>query len=78
MSNSDTNLKLAINFSSAFLVTYIFIILWFIVGIIAFITSIICFFRSGTIGQKILGLILALFLGPFYFIFYALSGNYCE
>jgi hypothetical protein len=78
MTTSETKFKIVINISSAFLITYLFLILWCVAGIIAFITSVVCFFRNGTIFEKILGLILALFLGPFYFIFYAFSDNYCN
>ena len=78
MSESKTNLKITINISSAFLFLYFFIILWLITGFIAFITSAICFIRSGTIGEKILGLLLALLLGPFYFIFFIFADNYCK
>jgi len=78
MSESKTNLKITINLSSAFLFIYIFIILWCIIGFIAFITSIICFIRSGTILEKILGLFLALLLGPLYFIFFIFADNYCK
>ena len=55
----------------------LFLIFWIISGFIAFITSIVCFFRSGTTFEKIIGLLLAIFFGPFYFIFFALNGNYC-
>jgi hypothetical protein len=78
MGVSQTNIKLSINLNSAFLLTYLFIILWFIIGFIAFITSILCFLRSGTICEKIIGLILAILLGPFYFIFFIFRDGYCE
>ena len=78
MSDSSTNIKLTIHLNSAFIITYIFIILWCIIGFIAFITSIICFLRSGTIGEKIVGLLLAILLGPFYFIFYIFEDGYCK
>jgi hypothetical protein len=78
MSDSRTNIKLTINLNSAFLLTYLFIILWLIIGFIAFITSIVCFIRSGTIGEKIVGLILAILLGPFYFLFFIFRDGYCE
>ena len=55
----------------------LFTILWIVIGFIAFITSIVCFFRTGTTLEKIIGLLLAIFFGPFYFVFFALNGNYC-
>jgi ABC-type maltose transport system permease subunit len=55
----------------------LFIFLWVIIGIIAFITSLYCFTRSGTTTDKFIGLILAFLFGPFYFIFFSMSG-YCS
>ena len=56
----------------------IIVILWSISGIIALITSIVCFGFSGTLSEKIVGLLLAFFLGPFYFIFYGFNKTYCR
>ena len=58
--------------------SWIFIILWLVIGFIAFITSCVCFFRQGSTIDKIIGLILALFFGPFYFLFYGLNKDYCK
>jgi hypothetical protein len=57
-------------------VTIFFI--WVLLGLIAFILSLVCFARSGSILEKILGLLLAIFFGPFYFIFYAVNSGYCR
>jgi hypothetical protein len=54
-----------------------FIIIWVILGIIAFITSIVCFGFSGSISEKVIGFILALLFGPFYFLYFYLNKNYC-
>ena len=51
---------------------------WIIIGFAAFITSIVCFGRSGTMVEKIIGLLLAIFFGPFYFLFYAFNEGYCR
>jgi hypothetical protein len=37
-----------------------------------------CFGSSGTMVEKIIGLLLALFFGPFYFIYYKFSNTYCK
>jgi len=58
--------------------TYIFVLLWGLIGLIAFIMSLICFGRSGTLIEKIIGLLLAIFFGPFYFIFYIFNNSYCR
>jgi len=60
------------------IVLYIFILVWGLIGLIAFIMSLICFGRSGTLIEKIIGLLLAIFFGPLYFIFYIFNKNYCR
>lgn len=55
----------------------IFLIVWIIIGIIAFIVSLFCFGFSGSMTEKIIGLLLAIFFGPFYFIYFYLNKNYC-
>jgi hypothetical protein len=57
---------------------YIFILIWGLLGLVAFIMSLICFARSGTLLEKFMGLILAFLLGPLYFIFYGLNKQYCR
>jgi len=52
----------------------IFIFLW----IISFIASMACFGKSGSTLEKIMGVLLAIFFGLFYFLFYAFNGNYCR
>lgn len=57
---------------------FVFIFIWVMIGFIAFITSIVCFTKSGTTLDKALGLLLALFFGPLYFLFFAFNDNYCK
>ena len=59
-------------------ISFLFFLLWITVGFCAFIASLVCFGRSGTIVEKIVGLLLAIFFGPFYFIFYAFNDTYCR
>ncbi len=56
----------------------IFFIVWTLFGFAAFIMSIVCFGYSGSTSEKFIGLLLAFFLGPFYFIFYGVNKNYCR
>ena len=56
----------------------ILIILWVIAGLCGFIMSLICFSKEGDFIFNILGLILALLVGPFYWIFYAYNKKYCN
>lgn len=55
------------------------VLLWIILGVIGFIMSIACFARGGTIMSNILGLLVSLLFGPFYFVYYyvARGGGYC-
>lgn len=56
----------------------IIVIAWFILGIMGFIMSLVCFGRSGTTSQHVVGLLLAIFLGPIYWIFYFVVPDYCK
>lgn len=52
--------------------------IWAVLGIAAFVTSLICFGRSGTFGQQCVGLFLSVLFGPFYWIYFASVGSYCK
>lgn len=52
--------------------------LWLLFGLIGFVMSLVCFGYSGSIGEKILGIVIALVLGPWYFLYYFSSGSYCK
>lgn len=57
-------------------------IIWFIIGLIwagAIITSLVCIGKSGRTGEKVIGVILALFTGPlFFFIYLYFNKAYCR
>lgn len=55
-----------------------FVIAWIIAGFIAFITSLFCFAKSGSVLEKIIGSLLSIILGPFYWIYYFASSSYCK
>lgn len=55
----------------------IFFVLWVGLGIAAFIMSLVCFGYSGSTTQHVVGVILAVLFGPFYWIYYAVSKSYC-
>jgi hypothetical protein len=57
---------------------FVLAITWVLFGVLAFIFSLICFGYSGSVLEKLLGLLLAVFFGPFYFIYYFASGSYCK
>lgn len=54
-----------------------FIGVWALVGILGFITSLVCFFYDGTTTDKFVGLLTSIVLGPIYWFFYAFSDHYC-
>lgn len=60
------------------LAVYAFGIAWGLFGLLAFVFSLICFGYSGSILEKLVGVVLAILFGPFYFIYYFASGSYCK
>ena len=54
------------------------IIIWLLSGLAAFIWSLVCFGRTGTTAQKVIGLLISFFLGPFYWIYFWASSDYCK
>ena len=56
----------------------ILMLIWLISGAIAFIMSIVCFFYDSTVNEKVIGLILAILLGPFYWFYYIYNTSYCN
>jgi len=55
-----------------------FLGLWVLAGIAAVIMSLVCFGLSGSTAEKFIGLAVAFFLGPLYFIFYGVNKGYCR
>ena len=53
-------------------------LIWMVSGIVAFVMSIICFFYDSSLNEKVIGLILAILLGPFYWLYYIYNSNYCN
>jgi hypothetical protein len=60
------------------IVALVLVTVWVLAGISAFVYSLYCFTKSGTTAEKILGLILAMISGPFYFIYVAMYKAYCR
>lgn len=55
-----------------------FVVVWAVLGFGAFIMSLVCFSKKGTGDGNVVGLLLAIFLGPFYWLYYLGSGTYCK
>ena len=74
----NKEIAVAINaFTKLMIGMWIFAIVWGVIGLIGFVMSIVCFWKSGTTTQHVLGLVLALLLGPFYWLYYGLVKSYC-
>jgi len=56
----------------------VFVGLWMFFGVVAFVWAIICFWRSGSPVDKILGLVIAFFFGPIYLIYLYYYRSYCR
>ena len=56
----------------------VFTVVWMFLGIAAFVASIVCMGRGGSGGAKLGGFLLAILFGPFYWIFYFASDEYCK
>lgn len=49
-----------------------------VINIAGLIMAIVCFGRSADTKLNVIGLLLVLLLGPFYWLYYFLSPNYCK
>lgn len=56
----------------------IFGLVWALLGLGAFVMALACIGYSGSTAQKIIGILLAMFFGPFYWIYYFVSRSYCS
>jgi len=56
----------------------IFVLVWVLLGLSAFITSLVCIGKSGSGTSKALGVIISWIFGPFYFIYLAFNKGYCR
>lgn len=55
-----------------------FAIVWVVLGIAAFIHSIVCMGRTPSMSRALIGLLMAIFFGPFYWIYWYADGEYCR
>jgi hypothetical protein len=56
----------------------IFMFVWITLGLSAFVWSIYCFGKTGSMLQKFIGLLMAVFFGPLFFLMYKFSPTYCK
>jgi len=62
---------------ASMIVIMIVVGIWVLLGLAAFFASLICFGYSGSTSEKVIGFLLAIFFGPFYWIYFILNKNYC-
>lgn len=82
--NDDNKVKIPTGFKGfnpGGFVSFIIAVIWVIAGVLAFFKSLSCAASDtarGSVLQKILGFLVAIFFGPFYWIFYFMSPTYCR
>lgn len=75
---NDNELKNNENkFLTMSLFVFIFTLLWFLTGLFGWLMSIYCFNYNKTKIQNVVGILIATFLGPFYWLYYIYMQNYC-
>jgi hypothetical protein len=52
--------------------------IWVVAGIAAFIVSLMCFGKRGPLSHQVIGVILAVLFGPFYWIYFIVDKKYCR
>jgi hypothetical protein len=56
----------------------IFVIVWFALGLLGFLTSLFCAaIRGGSVTDKTVGILTAMVMGPFYWIYFYFNKAYC-
>lgn len=56
----------------------LFLGIFIIVSIYCLVKSLMCFGKSGSTGEKIFGVIIAFFTGPFYLLYLNFNEGYCK
>jgi hypothetical protein len=54
------------------------VIVWWAMGIAAFVYSLVCIGKTPSTWRSVLGVVLALLLGPFYFVYLWADPAYCR
>ena len=54
------------------------VVIWSMLGLLAFVWSLVCIGRSGSAADKSIGIVLALITGPLFFFYLKLNKGYCK
>jgi hypothetical protein len=73
-----TSATISPNFAAGGIILIIFLIIFAIVSIYCVIKSLMCFGKSGSTAEKIIGVLIAFFTGPFYLLYLNFNTGYCE
>lgn len=55
----------------------LYLIIWVVSGIAAFVASLICLGFRGSMSDKIIGVVIAILMGPLYWLYFSLNKDYC-
>ena len=75
--NPNIETKVVETLTMFLLFMFIITLIWWTAGFIGFLMSIVCCFYNGSTTDKFLGILLALILGPFYWLFFIYNSSYC-
>ena len=73
-----TTATISPNFAAGGIILIIFLIIFAIVSIYCLIKSLMCFGKSGSTAEKVIGVLIAFFTGPFYLLYLNFNAGYCE
>ena len=73
-----TTATIAPNFAAGGIILIIFLIIFAMLGLYSIIKSLMCFGKSGSTAEKVIGVLIAFFTGPFYLLYLNFNTGYCE
>lgn len=76
--NKDEEQVVAIQQNKPSTFVSIIVFTWMILGLLGFVTSLVCFSYGGTFVEKWVGLLVSVTLGPFYWLYLLYSDSYCK
>ena len=78
VTTETTTATIAPDFAAGGIILIIFLILFAILGLYSIIKSLMCFGKSGSTAEKVIGVLIAFFTGPFYLLYLNFNTGYCE
>lgn len=78
VTTETTTATIAPNFAAGGIILIIFLIIFAMLGLYSIIKSLMCFGKSGSTAEKVIGVLIAFFTGPFYLLYLNFNAGYCE